>query len=148
MAEELPGSVLFACSYNAVRSVMAAALMRHYHGTRIYVESCGVRAGDLDGFAVAVMEEIGLDISSYNSKTFDQLEDGFFDLIITMSPEAQHRAVEMTRTMACDVEFWNTFDATIVEGSREIRLEAYRQVRDQIKKRILDRFPIGPAPTM
>lgn len=148
MAEELPGSVLFACSYNAVRSVMAAALMRHYHGARIYVESCGVRAGDLDGFAVAVMEEIGLDISSYNSKTFDQLEDGFFDLIITMSPEAQHRAVEMTRTMACDVEFWNTFDATIVEGSRETRLEAYRQVRDQIKKRILARFPAESGPSL
>lgn len=146
MAEELPGSVLFACSYNAVRSVMAAALMRHYHGTRIYVESCGVRAGDEDGFAIAVMDEIGLDISTYASKTFDQLEDGFFDLIITMSPEAQHRAVEMTRTMACDVEFWNTFDATMIEGSREARLEAYRQVRDQIKNRILERFPLGPAP--
>lgn len=120
--------------------------MRHYHGTRIYVESCGVRAGEVDGFAIAVMDEIGLDISSYKSKTFDQLEDGFFDLIITMSPEAQHRAVEMTRTMACDVEFWNTFDATMIEGSREVRLEAYRQVRDQIKKRILDRFPVEPAP--
>ncbi|WP_417804729.1 arsenate reductase ArsC [Thalassospira lucentensis] len=148
MADELPGSVLFACSYNAVRSIMAATLMRHFYGTRIYVECCGVRAGDVDGFAVEVMNEIGLDISSYHSKTFDQLEDGFFDLIITMSPEAQHRAVEMTRTMACDVEFWNTFDATIVEGSRETRLEAYRQVRDQIKKRILDRFPMGPAPTV
>ena len=93
MAEELPGSVLFACSFNAVRSVMAAALMRHYHGTKVYVECCGLRAGDLDGFAVAVMEEIGLDISTYKSKTFDELEDGFFDLIITMSPEAQHHGL-------------------------------------------------------
>ncbi|MFH1804339.1 MAG: low molecular weight phosphatase family protein [Pseudomonadota bacterium] len=146
MMDELPGAILFACSYNAVRSVMAYALMRHYHGNRIYVEACGLRAGSPDGFAIAVMDEIGLDISKYRPKTFDQLEDGFFDLIITLSPEAQHRAVEMTRTMACDVEFWNTFDATMVEGSREARLDAYRQVRDQLKKRILQRFPVGPAP--
>ncbi|MCC9620181.1 low molecular weight phosphatase family protein [Thalassospira sp. MA62] len=148
MEAELPGSVLFACSYNAVRSVMAAAMMRHFHGTRIYVESCGVRAGDVDGFAIAVMAEIGLDISSYQSKTFDHLEDGFFDLIITMSPEAQHRAVEMTRTMACDVEYWNTFDATMIEGSRDVRLDAYRKVRDQIKQRILTRFPVDGAPNI
>lgn len=127
---------------------MAAAMMRHFHGTRIYVESCGVRAGDVDGFAIAVMAEIGLDISSYQSKTFDHLEDGFFDLIITMSPEAQHRAVEMTRTMACDVEYWNTFDATMIEGSRDVRLDAYRKVRDQIKQRILTRFPVDGAPNI
>jgi protein-tyrosine-phosphatase len=125
---------------------MAATLMRHFHGNRIYVESCGVRHGEIDGFAVAVMDEIGLDISAYKPKTFDELEDGFFDLIITLSPEAQHRAVEMTRTTACDVEFWNTFDATIIEGSRETRLDAYRQVRDQLKKRILDRFPTEAFP--
>ncbi|AUG53705.1 low molecular weight phosphatase family protein [Thalassospira marina] len=147
MAQDIPGAVLFACSYNAVRSIMAATLMRHFHGNRVYVECCGLRAGDLDGFAVAVMDEIGLDISGYKPKTFDELEDGFFDLIVTLSPEAQHRAVEMTRTMACDVEFWNTFDATLIEGTRETRLEAYRQVRDQLKKRILERFPLAPAPT-
>ncbi|OKH88278.1 low molecular weight phosphatase family protein [Thalassospira sp. TSL5-1] len=146
MAQDIPGAVLFACSYNAVRSIMAATLMRHFHGSRVYVECCGLRAGNLDGFAVAVMDEIGLDISSYKPKTFDELEDGFFDLIVTLSPEAQHRAVEMTRTMACDVEFWNTFDATLIEGTRETRLEAYRQVRDQLQKRILERFPLAPAP--
>lgn len=146
MAQDLPGAVLFSCSYNAVRSIMAATLMRHFHGSRVYVECCGLRAGDLDGFAVAVMDEIGLDISNYKPKTFDELEDGFFDLIVTLSPEAQHRAMEMTRTMACDVEFWNTFDATLIEGSRENRLEAYRQVRDQLQKRILERFPLAPPP--
>jgi protein-tyrosine-phosphatase len=146
VAQDLPGAVLFSCSYNAVRSIMAATLMRHFHGSRVYVECCGLRAGDLDGFAVAVMDEIGLDISNYKPKTFDELEDGFFDLIVTLSPEAQHRAMEMTRTMACDVEFWNTFDATLIEGSRENRLEAYRQVRDQLQKRILERFPLAPPP--
>jgi|TARA_R110000751_G_scaffold75981_2_gene152848 protein-tyrosine-phosphatase len=146
VAQDIPGAVLFSCSFNAVRSIMAATLMRHFHGHRVYVECCGLRAGDLDGFAVAVMDEIGLDISAYKPKTFDELEDGFFDLIVTLSPEAQHRAMEMTRTMACDVEFWNTFDATMVEGSRETRLEAYRQVRDQLKKRILERFPLAPSP--
>ena len=109
---DLPGAVLFACTYNTVRSVMAAALMRHFHGRTVFVEDCGLRPGDPDGFAIAAMEEFGLDISAHDSKTFDELEDGSFDLIITLSPEAQHRAVEMTRTMSCDVVFWNTFDAT------------------------------------
>ena len=143
---DFPSAVLFACNMNSIRSPMAEGLLKFLHGARIFIDSVGVRPGEVNGFSVAVMDEIGLDISSYKSKTFDQLEDGFFDLIITMSPEAQHRAVEMTRTMACDVEFWNTFDATMIEGSRETRLDAYRQVRDQIKKRILDRFPVGPAP--
>lgn len=145
---ELPSAVLFACSFNAVRSVMAAALMRHFHGRSVYVESCGLRRGDVDGFAVAAMDEIGIDICAHEAKTFDDLEDGSFDLIVTLSPEAQHRAVEMTRTMACDVEFWPTFDATVVEGAREHRLEAYRQVRDQLQRKILERFPLGPVPSL
>ena len=145
---DLPGAVLFACSYNAVRSVMAAALMRHFHGRGVFVEDCGLRPGDPDGFAIAAMEEFGLDISAHDSKTFEDLEDGSFDLIITLSPEAQHRAVEMTRTMHCDVTFWNTFDPSIVEGSRDQRLDAYRQVREQLKFRILQAFPIMGAPTV
>ena len=124
---------------------MAAALLRHYYGHRIYVESVGVRrASDVDGFAVAVMAEMGLDISRHEPRTFEDLEDSSFDLIITLSPEAQHRAVEMTRTMACDVEYWNTFDPTSVAGSRETRLESYRQVRDGLMVRIRERF--GGAP--
>lgn len=135
-------SVLFACTMNAARSPMAAAIMRHFHGKRIYSDSCGARAGELDGFAVAVMEEIGIDISAHKPKTFDQLEDSSFDLIVSLSPEAQHHAVEMTRYWSCEVEFWNTFDATVVEGSRDARLDAYRTVRDQLLDRILDRFPL------
>jgi len=131
---------------NALRSPMAEAMLKHLHGRRIYVDSAGLRTGPVDEFAVAAMEEIGMDISKHRPKTFEQLEDGSFDLIVSLSPEAQHHAVEMTRTMACDVEFWNTFDPSIAEGSRETRLDAYRQVRDLLMRRILTRFPLPGAP--
>ena len=144
--DDLPGSVLFCCTMNALRSPMAEAMLKHLHGRRIYVDSVGLRSGPIDEFAVAVMEEIGMDISKHRAKTFKQLEDGSFDLNVSLSPEAQHHAVEMTRTMACDVEFWNTFDPSIAEGSREIRLDAYRQVRDLLMRRILTRFPLPGAP--
>ena len=137
----LPGAVLFCCSENAIRSPMAEALLKHLLGHRIYVDSAGVRAGELDGFAVAVMEELGIDLTRHRSKTLDDLEDGSFDLIVSLSPEAQHSAVELTRTWACDVEYWQTFDPSIVEGGREARLAAYRQVRDQLLERIRKRFP-------
>ena len=117
--------------------------MKHLHGRRIFIDSVGVRGGELDTFAAEVMEEIGITIENHRAKSFDDLEDGSFDVIITLSPEAQHSAVEMTRTMACEVEFWHTFDPSIVEGNREARLEAYRQVRDQLMKRILERFPVA-----
>ena len=146
MAQGLPGSVLFCCTYNSVRSPMAEAIMKYLHGKQVYVDSVGVRAQDVDGFVIAVMDEIGIDVTKHRSKTFDDLEDDSFDLIISLSPEAQHKAVDMTRTMACDVEFWNTLDPTIVEGSREDRLEAYRSVRDGLMRRIRERFPPPGAP--
>lgn len=146
MPQGLPGSVLFCCTYNSVRSPMAEAIMKYLHGKQVYVDSVGVRAQEVDGFVVAVMDEIGIDVTKHKSKTFDDLEDDSFDLIISLSPEAQHKAVDMTRTMACDVEFWNTLDPTIVEGSREDRLEAYRTVRDGLMKRIRERFPLTGAP--
>jgi protein-tyrosine-phosphatase len=93
-----------------------------------------------------VMDEIGIDMSKHRAKTFDDLEDTSFDLIVSLSPEAQHSAVEMTRTMACDVEFWPTMDPSVIEGSREERLEAYRDVRDKLMERIRDRFPLTGAP--
>ena len=142
----LPSSVLFACTMNSVRSPMAEAILKYLHGRHIYVDSAGLRQGELDPMAVEVLDEIGIDVSRHRPKTFDQLEDGFYDLIVTLSPEAQHRAIELTRTMACDVEFWNTFDPTIVEGTREQRLDAYRQVRDTLMKRIRERFPVEGAP--
>jgi protein-tyrosine-phosphatase len=143
---ELPGSVLFCCTLNALRSPMAEAMLKHLHGRRIFVDSVGVRAGALDEFAIAVMDEIGIDITKHKPKSFDDLEDDSFDLIVSLSPEAQHKAVDMTRTLAAEVEFWNTFDPSIVEGSREMRLEAYRQVRDQMMNRLLLRFPVAGAP--
>jgi protein-tyrosine-phosphatase len=142
-----PSSVLFACTFNAIRSPIAAALMKHLHGRHIYVDSVGVRAAEIDPFAVAVMDEIGIDIAKHQAKTFDELEDTSFDLVISLSPEAQHSAVELTRTMACDVEFWPTHDPTAVEGSREEMLDAYRVVRDHLRQRILARFPLGPGGT-
>lgn len=116
--------------------------MKHLHGRRIFVDSVGVRAREVDPFAAEAMEEIGISIEDHHAKTFDELEDSSFDVIVTLSPEAQHSAVEMTRTMACEVEFWHTFDPSIVEGNRETRLDAYRQVRDQLMKRIMERFPV------
>ena len=143
---DLPGSVLFCCTYNSIRSPMAEGLLKQMHGTRIFVDSVGVRSQEIDGFVVAVMDEIGIDLAKHRSKTFDDLEDTSFDLIISLSPEAQHKAVDMTRTMACDVEFWNTLDPSIIEGSREDRLDAYRQVRDGLMQRIRRRFPRIGAP--
>jgi protein-tyrosine-phosphatase len=134
--------VLFACTRNSIRSPMAEALLKHFHGARIYVQSVGVRPGAVDPFAVAAMEEMGIDISKHRARSFEVLEDDSFDLVISLSPEAQHRAVEMTRHMACEVEFWHTFDPSLIEGSREVRLDAYREVRDSLMRRILERFPL------
>ena len=145
MTADLPGAVLFSCTMNAIRSPMAEAILKHLQGHRVFVDSVGARKGELDPFAVEVMEEIGITIEKHRPKSFDDLEDSYFDLIVALSPEAQHHAMEMTRTMACDVEFWNTMDPTIIEGSREARLAAYRQVRDTLMKRILERFPTVKA---
>lgn len=148
MPTSLPGSVLFACSFNAIRSPMAEALLKHVHGKRIYVDSVGVRAAELDPFVVIVMQELGIDLSRHRGKTFDDLADTSFDVVVTLSPEAQHKAVEMTRTMACDVEYWATLDPTWIEGSREATLNAYREVRDQLLRRIRTRFPVAPVPEL
>ena len=138
-----PQVVLFACGLNSVRSPMAAALLRQAVGTSLYVGSAGVRKGELDPFAAAAMEEIGIDIKAHRPITFEELEDleGLnFDLIVTLSPEAHHKALELTRTLALDVEYWPTADPTAIEGSREQRINAYRDVRDQLLQRIRTRF--------
>lgn len=121
---------------------MAEGILKFLHGNRIYVDSVGVRKGEINGFAIAVMDEIGIDLSKHKSKSFNDLEDSYFDLVIPLSPEAQHKAVEMTRVMACDVEFWNTFDPSLVESeNRETVLNAFRTVRDQLMKKLEARFP-------
>jgi protein-tyrosine-phosphatase len=146
----LPGSVLFCCTFNAIRSPMAEGILKALHAQRIYVDSVGVREGesDPDPFMVAVMDEIGVDLARHRPKTFDELEDEAADLVISLSPEAHHRALELTRTTACEVEYWQTFDPSFAEGTREMRLEAYRQVRDQLYERILKRFPVGGGPAV
>jgi protein-tyrosine-phosphatase len=135
-ARARPQSVLFACTLNTVRSPMAEALARHYFGRDIYFASAGLKRGEPDGFAVAVMEEIGVDIARHRPHTFEDLEDSNFDVIVTLSPEAHHRALEFTRTMAVDVVYWPTPDATATQGSRESVLDAYRDVRDRLAIRI------------
>lgn len=120
---------------------MAEAYLKHLLGKQLYVDSVGLKPSELDGFAVAVMDELGFDLKKHKPKTFEQLEDTSFDLIITLSPEAHHKALEWARHMATEVEYWPTFDATAVEGDRERKLEAYREVRDLIMKRIRERFP-------
>ena len=143
----LPGAVLFACNFNRVRSPMAEALLKRAVGDRVYVDSCGLKretVGDGEGadpFVRSVMEEIAVDLANHAPKTFDDLEDSSFDLVISLTPEAQHRAVELTRGRAAEIEYWPTFDPTIVDGSREARIAAYREVRDHLAQKIAERFP-------
>jgi protein-tyrosine-phosphatase len=142
-APSRPHAVLFACGMNAVRSPMAAGLFHQMFGKSVYVGSAGVQKGELDPFAVAVLEEIGVDISRHKPTTFeelDELEGLSFDLIVTLSPPAHHKALELTHSIAADVEYWATVDPTGIEGSREQRLEAYREVRDQLMAHIRERF--------
>lgn len=138
-----PQSVLFVCGLNSVRSPMAAALFKQMFGRSIYSASAGVQKGELDPFVVAAMEETGIDVAKHRPMTLEELEDweGMnFDLIISLSPQAHHRALELTRTLAADVEYWPTHDPTNTEGSREQRLDGYRAVRDQLMQRIKQRF--------
>ena len=138
-----PHAVLFACGMNAIRSPMATGLFGQLYGKTIHVGSAGVQKGELDPFAVAVMEEVGVDISRHKPVTFEELEEleGLsFDLIVTLSPPAHHKALELTHTISADVEYWPIVDPTGIEGNREQRLDAYREVRDQLMARIRERF--------
>ena len=145
---ELPGSVLFACTHNAIRSPVAEAMMKVLHGRRVYVDSVGVRPQPIDPFVLAALDEVGIDLSRHRAKSFDDLEDDYFDLVISLSPEAQHRAVELTRTSSCEIEFWPTMDPSLIGGSREQRLDAYRALRDELLHRLRRRFPPAGAPIM
>ena len=136
-----PSAVLFACTLNRVRSPMAAALGRRLAGSAIYMESCGLEPAEaVDPFAVAVMAELGLDVSGYHPKSFEALADGSFDLVVSLTPEAHARAIALARGRAVEVEYWPTDDPTLAAGSREQRLEAYRAVRDSLGRRIAERF--------
>jgi protein-tyrosine-phosphatase len=148
MAGGLPGAVLFVCTMNAIRSPMAAAILGYLAGRRVYVASAGVRAGDKDAFIAEVMDEIGIDVSRHAPRTLQELQDTSFDLIVSLSPEAHHQALELTRTMAVDVEYWPTLDPSYVEGNREQRRDAYRALRDQLFKKIKRRFGFEGGPTV
>src|SRR5580692_1742857 len=143
MAARAPQAVLFACGLNSVRSPMAESLLQQMFPHALFFKSAGVRTSYLDPFAVAVMAELGQDISGHKPITFEELEDweGLnFDLIITLAPEAHHRALEITRASAVDVEYWPTADPSAVEGNRTQRLDAYREVREQLLAHIQERF--------
>ena len=140
-----PQSVLFACTYNAIRSPMAEALARRLFGREIFFASAGMRAGEKDLFTTIVLQEIGIDISRRQPQSLGELDDLSFDLIVSLSPEAHHHALEFTRSVAVDVIYWPTFDPSRTQGSRETILEAYRDVRDGLEERIMQEFakPIG-----
>ena len=138
-----PQAVLFACGHNTVRSPMAEGIFKYLFGNSTYAVSAGVRKGENDPFAIAVMDEIGLNIGRHKPQTFEELEDleGLkFDLIVTLSPPAHHRALELTRSAPVEVEYWPTVDPTAAEGNREQRLSAYRELRDQLMTQIRGRF--------
>ena len=138
-----PSAVLFCCTQNSIRSPMAEALLKFLHGQRVYVQSVGVRPSETDPFAIAALDEIGLDLSRHAPRSFDDLEDDYFDLVISLSPEAQHRAVELTRTSSCEIEFWPVLDPSFTDGSREVRLDAYRALRDGLLRRLRPASPRG-----
>ena len=142
--EKLPGAVLFMCGMNSIRSPMAEAIARHYLPNSVYIASAGVRRGDRDPFVDVVLDEIGLTLGRHQPHVLDDLEDDYFDLIITLAPEAHHKALELTRTWHVDVEYWPTPDPTVATGTREQILDAYRGVRDHIS-RLVDARLAGRA---
>ncbi|SIS88641.1 low molecular weight phosphatase family protein [Paracoccus saliphilus] len=146
--DKIPASVLFCCDHNAVRSPMAEGMMKQFYGRAAYVQSAGVKNDlEIDGFAIAVCEEIGIELSSHRSRSFEEMQDwgddlGGFDMIVALSPASQRLALEMTRLFHLEVEYWPIMDPTGLAEGREAKLAAYRQTRDQIRTRMLERF--GP----
>jgi len=148
LSQGLPGAVLFCCNLNRVRSPMAEGLMKLRFGVAVYVDSCGLHTGTPrdtvppgpDPFAVSVMDELGFDLARHKPKNFTDLADTSFDVVVSLSPQAHHRAGELARRRAIDVEYWPTLDPTLVTGQREQMLQAYREVRDGLDKRLRARF--------
>ncbi|MBI2717983.1 MAG: arsenate reductase ArsC [Rhizobiales bacterium] len=145
MSGDLPSAVLFVCTSNVIRSVMAEAIMKHFYGHKVYVQSCGVKPGERDPFVTAVMDEMGIDVGRHRPRSFADIEDSSFDVVISLSPEAHHRSLELTRTMAIEAEYWPTIDPSVTAGSRDQILDSYRAVRDRLVQRIRARFGSGAA---
>ncbi|MBD9526883.1 MULTISPECIES: low molecular weight phosphatase family protein [Paracoccus] len=148
MAGQIPGSILFCCDHNAIRSPMAEGMMKHFYGRVAYVQSAGVKNDmEVDGFAIAVCNEIGVEISKHRSRSFDEMKEwgddlGSFDLVVALSPASQRQALELTRIAHLEVEYWPIMDPTGLAEGREAKLALYRQIRDQIRDRLIQRF--GP----
>lgn len=140
-----PGAILFVCGMNAIRSPMAEAIARTLLPSGTYLASAGVRAGERDPFVDAVLEEIGLSLGRRQPQTLDELEDDYFDMVVTLAPEAHHAALELTRSSAVEVVYWPMPDPTVATGTREQILGAYREVRDRLKRLIEERLA-GRAP--
>lgn len=132
-ADRPPGAILFMCGQNVIRSPMAEAIARHLLPSTVYIASAGVRRGENDPFVEAALDEIGLELGRHQPKTLEDLEDDYFDLIITLAPEAHHQALDLTRSMAVEVIYWPTADPSVATGTREQILSAYREVRDHLK---------------
>ncbi len=145
---DLPQSVLFCCDHNAVRSPMAEGLMKKFYGHTAYVQSAGVfNDMEVDGFSVAVCQELGIELARHRSRSFDEMQQwgddlSGFDLVVALSPASQRRALDLTRFYHLDVEYWPILDPTGLGEGREDKLASYRQARDQIRERMLSRF--GP----
>lgn len=147
-----PASVLFCCDHNSIRSPIAEGMMKKFYGRTAYVQSAGVGNDmEVDGFAIAVCNEIGIQIENHRTRSFEEMKDwgddlGGFDLIVALSPASQRQALELTRFFHLDVEYWPIMDPTGLAEGREAKLAAYRQTRDQIKARMIARFgpPIVP----
>ena len=148
MAGPIPHSVLFCCDHNAVRSPMAEGMMKKFYGHAAYVQSAGVKNDlEIDGFAIAVCQEIGVELSRHRSRSFEEMQSwgddlGSFDLIVALSPASQRQAMELTRLAHLDIEYWPVMDPTGIAEGREAVLAKYRETRDQIRARMIDRF--GP----
>ncbi|MEM9032538.1 MAG: low molecular weight phosphatase family protein [Pseudomonadota bacterium] len=146
--EDFPSSVLFCCDHNAVRSPMAEGLMKKLYGTRAYVQSAGVKGDmEIDGFAITVCQEIGIELSRHRSRSFDEMQEwgddiSSFDLIVALSPAAQRMALEFTRFHHLEIDYWPVLDPTGLGEARDDKLIGYRQARDQIAARMSKRF--GP----
>jgi protein-tyrosine-phosphatase len=140
MSKRQPSAILFVCTQNAIRSPMAAALAHHLIGHKVYVASAGVTAGDPDPFVGIIMNEVGLDLTRHRPHSLDDLADNAFDLVITLSPEAEAVAKDLARTQAINIENWPIPDPSRTSGNRETILDAYRQVRDALRTRIVERL--------
>ena len=146
MGADLPSSILFCCDHNSIRSPIAEGLMKKYYGTATYIQSAGVKNDlDIDGFAIAVCEELGVELSRHRSRSFEEMQQwgddlSGFDLIVALTPASQRQALEFTRFYHLDVEYWPILDPTGIGETRDAKLSAYRQTRDQIATKMVARF--------